>query len=443
VRPQTRYATTRDGRSIAWCELGEGPIDLLFVPQSISAMEHLWEHPTVAEFFDRLGGFARLIMFDRRGSGMSERLEDVPTLEDQMDDVHAIMDAAGSERAAIMAIYEGGPMAMLFAATAPDRVGALILYGSMARTSYDDGYEWARRPETRAPAMAAIEKEWGQGHIMASGWAPNYSDDRRLMDWITRLQRLAMDPSYARKVLEANGSLDVRPVLASIHAPTLVMHRRDDAGFDFRHAEYLAANIPHARLAALGGSDSLPFLGDSDSVLGEIEEFLTGARAEREPDRVLATVLFTDICKSTERAAEMGDTRWRSLLEQHDRTVRDQLARHRGRPVKSVGDGFLATFDGPARAIRAARGIATEVRDLGLEVRAGLHTGECEVMGDDVGGLAVHIAARVMAGAGPSEVLVSNTVKDLVVGSGLEFDDRGEHELRGVPGAWRLWAVDA
>jgi class 3 adenylate cyclase len=289
--------------------------------------------------------------------------------------------------------------------------------------------------------MTAFAADWGSGERMLPAWAPSYADDPRLLAWMGRLQRLAMDPNYARKVFEVNGDLDVRPVLGSIHAPTLVLHRRDDASFDIRHSEYLAEHIPNARFKILEGSDTLPFLGDSEAVLGEIEEFLTGARAEREPDRVLATVLFTDICKSTERAAELGDSRWRSLLEQHDNTVREQLARHRGRPVKSVGDGFLATFDGPARAIRAARAIGEEVSDLGLQIRAGLHTGECEVIGDDVGGLAVHIAARVMSGAGPGEVLVSNTVKDLVVGSGLQFDDRGEHELRGVPGAWRLWAA--
>ncbi len=441
MAPQTRYTTTRDGRHLAWSTLGDGPIDLLYVPQSISAMEHLWEHPTVAEFFERLASFARLIIFDRRGSGMSERLPQPAPLEEQMDDIHAVMDAAGSERAAIMAIYEGGPMAMLFAATAPERVGALMLYASMARTMWAPDYDWARTAEVRAAGMDRLEAEWGHGEMLSKQWAPNYADDPRLGAWMSRLQRLAMDPSYARKMIAANGSIDVREVLPSIQAPTLVMHRRQDAGFAFRHSEYLAEHIPNARLVALEGDDSLPFLGDREAVLGEIEEFLTGARAARDADRVLATVLFTDICGSTERAAELGDARWRALLEQHDRVVRAQLARHRGRPIKSVGDGWLATFDGPARAIRAARGIAADVRALGLEVRAGLHTGECEVMGDDVGGLAVHIAARVMAGADPGEVRVSNTVKDLVVGSGLRFDDRGETELRGVPGAWRLWAV--
>ncbi len=441
MAPTTRYTTARDGRMLAWTTLGDGPLDLMYVPQSISAMEHLWEHPLVAAFFDRLATFARLIIFDRRGSGMSERFEHPAPLEDQMDDIHAVMDAAGSERAAIMAIYEGGPMAMLFAATAPERVGALLLYASMARMTRAPGYEWARTSEARETGSDVLRDDWGVGDLLSAQWAPNYADDRRLGAWMSRLQRLAMDPVFATNMISANGNVDVRKVLPSIQAPTLVMHRRDDAGFDYRHSLYLAEHIPNARLVTLEGQDSLPFLGDSEAVLGEIEEFLTGARAEREPDRVLATVLFTDIHRSTERAAELGDARWRGLLEQHDRATRAQIARHRGRAIKSVGDGWLATFDGPARAIRAARGITDEVRSLGLDVRAGLHTGECEVMGDDVGGLAVHIAARVMAGAAPGEVRVSNTVKDLVVGSGLRFDDRGAHELRGVPGEWRLWAV--
>lgn len=439
--PQTRYTRARDGHVLAWTTLGDGPRDLLYVPQSISAMEHLWEHPMVAEFFDRLSAFARLIIFDRRGSGMSERLGRPAPLEDQVDDIHAVLDAAGSERAAIMAIYEGGPMAMLFAATAPERVDALMLYAAMARTTWAEDYPFALRRDARERVTAPLHRQWGTGDQLSDHWAPNYTHDRRLGAWMSRLQRLAMDPGYAARLVEANGALDVRPVLPTIQAPTLVLHRRDDQGFDFRHAEHLAAHIPCARLVALEGADSLPFLGDSDAVLGEIEEFMTGARAEREPDRVLATVLFTDICRSTERAAELGDARWRALLEQHDRLVAARVERHRGRVVKSVGDGVLATFDGPARAIRAAQGIGEDVRALGLEVRAGLHTGECEVMGDDVGGLAVHIAARVMASAMPGEVRVSNTVKDLVVGSGLAFADGGEVELRGVPGAWRLWTV--
>ncbi len=440
---QTRYATARDGCRIAWSAIGDGPIDLLYVPQTVSAMEHIWDHPTVMGFFTRLASFSRLILYDRRGSGMSERLETPAPLEEQIDDVHAVLDAAGSQRATVCALYEGGPMAMLFAASAPDRVAALVLYASFARMTWAPDYDWALPPDLRAKVMDALEEDWGVGTLLADGFAPGYKGDRRLSDWIARLQRLAMDPRYARRVNEVNGAVDVRPVLASIQAPTLVLHRRDDANINPRHSQYLADHIPRARLCVLEGADSLPFVGDSEAVAGEIEEFITGGRREHEADRVLATVLFTDIVGSTERAAELGDARWRSLLEQHASLVLAQLARHRGRAIKSVGDGYLATFDGPARAIRAASGICAEVAGLGLEVRAGLHTGECEVIGDDVGGMAVHIAARVMATAGAREVVVSSTVKDLVVGSELRFEARGEQELRGVPGLWRLWAVTA
>jgi class 3 adenylate cyclase len=289
--------------------------------------------------------------------------------------------------------------------------------------------------------MDAFRDDWGSGRYLAEHFAPGHADDHRLVEWLARLQRLAMDPTYGRKVAAMNGRLDVRHLLPSIRVPTLVLHRTQDTGFDVRHARYLGANIPGARLVELSGSDSLPMIGDSEAVLGELQEFITGARHEVEPDRVLATVLFTDIVRSTERAAELGDRRWRQLLAEHDAVVRSRLDRHRGREVKSIGDGFLATFDGPARAIRAARGIVEDVAELGLDVRAGLHTGECEMADDDVRGLAVHIAARVTGLAGAREVLVSGTVKDLVVGSGLDFEDRGEQELRGVPGEWRLWAV--
>jgi class 3 adenylate cyclase len=443
VAPQTRYVTTRDGRAIAWSTVGDGPVDLLYVPQAISTMEHIWDHPQVAQFFARLSSFTRLILFDRRGSGMSERLEEPAPLEDQVDDVHAVLDAAGSERCAVMAIYEGGPMAMLFAASAPDRVSALVLYSTFARASWAPDYPWAWPQEQREAAMDAYRDHWGEGEWIIDAFAPGHVHDRRLAEWLGRMERLAMDPAYGRKSAAVHGRFDVRPLLPSIRVPTLVVHRRDDSAIDFQHGRYLAEHIPNARLAALEGHDSLPFLGDADAVLDEIEEFLTGQRGSHEPDRVLATVLFTDICGSTERAAALGDARWRTLLEQHDAAVRAQIARHRGRAVKSTGDGFLATFDGPARAIRAARAITEDVARLGLEVRAGLHTGECEVIGDDVGGMAVHIAARVLALARPAEVLVSSTVRDLVVGSGLGFESRGEHDLRGVPGAWRLWAVTA
>jgi class 3 adenylate cyclase len=439
--PRTRYVTTRDGASIAWSEVGQGPIDLVYVPQSISAMEHIWDHPRVASFFARLASFSRLILFDRRGSGMSERLREPAALEEQIDDVRAVMDAAGAERAGVLAIYEGAPMAMLFAASAPERVSSLVLYAAHARSSWAPDYEWAWPAEARDAQMDVYRDRWGDGDAIIGFFAPGHAGDAPLVEWLGRLQRLAMDPRYGRAAAAMNSRMDVRHVLPTIRVPTLVLHRRDDSAMDVRHGRYIAEHVPGAKYVELEGRDSLPFSGDAEAVLGEVEEFLTGARQEVEPDRVLATVLFTDIVASTERAAELGDARWRELLSRHDAIVRTRIERHRGRTVKSTGDGVLATFDGPARGIRAARGIVADLAGIGVEVRAGLHTGECEVIEEDVGGLAVHIAARVMAEARPREVLVSSTVRDLVVGSGLEFEARGERELRGVPDRWRLWAV--
>ncbi len=438
---ETRYARTRDGLHIAYQTLGDGPFDLLYVPGSFSQVEHLWEHPTVARYFERLATFSRLILFDRRESGMSDRVGRPSTLEEQADDVIAVLDAVGSERAAVFALLEATPMAMLFAATYPERTGALALYAPFARTTRASGYDFAPTQEERAARFALINRRWGDGGLLLDLLAPDHGADERLAAWLGKLQRVSMSPGTARATAEANADLDVRHVLPSIRVPTLVMRREQDQAIDERHVQYVAGHIPGARLAELPGGEPLPFLGDSESVIGELEEFLTGARLSVEPDRILATVLFTDICGSTETAVRLGDRAWRDLLAEHDRHVRAAIRRYAGREVKTVGDGILATFDGPARAIRAGRDISRAVRPLGLEVRVGLHTGECERIGTDVGGLAVHIAARVMALAHASEVLVSQTVKDLVTGSGLEFADRGSHELRGVPGEWRVWAV--
>ena len=439
--PQTRYARNGDVH-IAYQVFGDGPIDLLYVPQSFSVGEYLWEHPAVGRFLARLGSFSRVIMFDRRESGMSDRLGHPPTLEEQMDDVIAVMDAAGSERAAVFAMLEGGPMAMMFAATHPDRVGALTLYATFARTTAAPGYEWAWSAEDRRIGQEALNERWGDGSIV-EGIAPNYAGDRRLKDWVGTLQRYAMGPAAARALAEVNAALDVRPILPSIRVPTLVLHRRDDVGIDPRHSEYLAKAIPGAKLKRLEGEDTLPFLGDMESVVGEMEEFLTGMRGSHDRDRVLATVLLSDICGSTVRAAEMGDSAWRDLLSEHHEVAQRVVRSFQGRLIKSTGDGVLATFDGPARGIRAGEAMVENTRDLGLELRVGVHTGEVELLGDDVSGMAVHIAARVMDSAGPGEVVVSSTVRDLVVGSRLVFEDRGTHELRGVPGDWRLWSLAA
>jgi class 3 adenylate cyclase len=419
---------------------GQGPVDIVWVPTWISQVEHLWSHPQIAAGLERIASFARLIMWDRRGGGLSDPVEGTPPLEEQMDDVLAVMDAVGSERAAIFSTLEGGPMAALFAATHPDRVSALILYATFARTTWAPDYDWPPSEEDRTARTELAVEHWGEGFVAGQA-AASLMDDPRWMEWAGKMERLSASPGTIRRMMEAIGEWDVRHVLPSIRVPTLVMHRRDDTFIKVEHSRYLAEHIPGARYVELEGSDNLFSMGDSEAVIGEAEEFLTGARHEREPDRMLATVLFTDIVDSTSRAAEMGDGAWRQLLDQHHSLVRRCLERNRGREVKMTGDGFLATFDGPARGIRCATSIAEQMRALGIEVRAGLHTGECEVIGDDVGGLAVHIGARVMAQAGPSEVLVSGTVKDLVAGSGIEFQDRGRRELKGVPGEWQLFAV--
>ncbi|HYP48317.1 MAG TPA: alpha/beta fold hydrolase [Thermoleophilaceae bacterium] len=439
MTPVARYAQSGDV-NIAYIVEGDGPVDLVWVPTWISQVEYLWAEPSLARVLERLTRFSRVITFDRRGSGLSDPLLGAPTLEEQVDDVLAVMDAAGSERAAIVGPLEGGPMASLFAATHPNRTSALILYSTFARSVWAPDYEWAWKHDERDAHIDHLIEHWGEGHI-ASAVAPSQQADPGFIEWAGRLERLAASPATVRKFFKLIGEFDVREVLPTIRVPTLVMHRREDSFLKIEHSRYIASKIPGARYVELEGSDQMFSVGDVDSFLGEIEEFLTGTRVEREPDRMLATVLFTDICKSTETAAQLGDRAWRSVLERHDELVRRALARNRGQEIKRTGDGFLATFDGPARAIRAAESIVQGTDPLGITVRAGLHTGECAVMGSDVGGLAVHIGARVMDSAEGGEVLVSSTVKDLVVGSGIDFQDRGPHELRGVPGEWRLFAV--
>jgi class 3 adenylate cyclase len=438
---KTFYAKAGD-LHIAYRVIGDGPMDLIYVPTWVSHVELIDEHPLIARFFEEVGRFARVIVFDRRGAGLSDPISDVPPLEEQIDDVLAVMDAAGAERAALFAQLEGGAMASLFAATHPERVSGLILFSAWARMTWAPDYTWANKQEERAPIVDEMIKTWGDGSWVAA-MAPSRADDSSFLEWFGKLQRYGASPGVAKRLMLLAGSHDVRAVLPTIQVPTLVMRRRGDQFLNREHALYLAEHIPGAELRELPGTDALAIGSDAGDVVAEVEEFLTGARHERAPDRVLATVLFTDICGSTERAAELGDRRWRELLQRHDEVVRSHVERHRGRAVKSTGDGVLATFDGPARAIQASQAIVDSVRQLGIEIRAGLHTGECEVIGDDVGGLAVHIGARVMSEAGAGEVMVSSTVKDLVVGAGIEFADRGEHDLKGVPGAWRLFAVES
>ncbi|HLM10567.1 MAG TPA: adenylate/guanylate cyclase domain-containing protein [Thermoleophilaceae bacterium] len=439
MAPVARYAKAGDIH-IAYIVEGDAPIDLVWVPTWISQVEYLWSEPGIERVLERIKRFARMITFDRRGSGLSDPFFGAPTLEDQMDDVLAVLDAAGTERAALVGTLEGGPMAAMFAATYPERVTHLVLYSTFARATWAPGYGWAWHAEERSRQLDRLLDHWGEG-FLAGGVSPSRLGDPRFMEWSARLERLAASPATIRRIVDLIGEIDVRDVLPSIRVPTLVMHRTGDTFINIEHSRYIARNVPGARLVELEGDENIFSAGDTEALLGEIEEFITGERLEHERERMLATVLFTDIVDSTRRAAEMGDRNWRFLLERHDTLFRQALERHRGREVKRTGDGFLATFDGPARAIRCAASVAEAMGSLGIQVRAGLHTGELEVMDHDVGGLAVHIASRVMTEAGANEVLVSGTVKDLVVGSGIEFEDRGACELRGVPGEWRLFAV--
>jgi pimeloyl-ACP methyl ester carboxylesterase/class 3 adenylate cyclase len=441
VEREIRYARNADVH-IAYTVVGDGPIDLVYTPGIWSNLDVMWEEPRWAHYLERLAAFSRLIVFDMRGIGLSDRGPEPPFLELQMDDVRAVMDAAGTETAAVYGGARGGAMTMLFAATYPDRTRALILYGALAKTVRSPDHPYGKTARQQQEFVDRFVAEMGTGENLDLQ-GPSGLDDRRFKRWWARFERLVATPTAYRELAAVFRDLDVRAVLASIQAPTLVLQRTGDRIVPVDQARHLASAIPNAKLVELPGDDHIPFLGDADAIVDEIEEFLTGARPAPETDRVLATVLFTDIVGSTERAAAAGDRRWRELLEQHHALVRGELERHRGREVDTAGDGFMAAFDGPARAIRCASAVVQGVRALGLEVRAGVHTGECEQIGGKLGGIAVHIAARVSSAAAPGEVLVSQTVKDLVAGSGIVFQDRGVHELKGVPEPWRLFAVTA
>ena len=438
--PQTRYAASGDV-NIAYQVLGEGPIDLVFVPGFVSHLDLQWADPRIARFLEKLASFSRLILFDKRGTGLSDPVAAPAPLEDRMDDVRAVMDAAGSERAALFGLSEGGPMSVMFAATYPERTRALVLCGSFP-TGTDDpednpsGQRWVDViHSTRAAAV-----HWGEGRTLAY-MAPSRDNERERIGRGV-FERSAASPKMAQMLIQMVIETDVRDLLPTIGVPTLVLHRAEEF-IPVAGARYMAEQIPGAKLIVLPGRDHIPFYGDAEGYAEEVEEFLTGARHAPVPDRVLTTVMFTDIVGSTERAAALGDARWRELVLRHDEIVRAELERHRGHEVKTMGDGFLATFDGPARGIRCARAIADDVGALDIKLRAGLHTGECELVGDDIAGMAVNIGARIGALAGADEVIVSSTVKDLVVGSGISFSERGPCELRGVPGPWHLYAVDA
>jgi class 3 adenylate cyclase len=442
VRPDTRYTSSGDA-SIAYQVAGDGPLDLVFMTGWISQVEQLWESAGLRRMMERLAVFGRLILFDRRGTGLSDSGGVPYTLEQEAADALAVLDAVGSERAALFTYGLGGPVAALLAAEHPERVGALIMYASIARTLWAPDYDWAMTREERAEWIERAVASWGAAdHPGIPVMAPSMSNDPSLISWFARLQRLAASPGDARELLHAAAELDVREQLPRIRVPTLVLHRAGDTAWDPRHSRYIAERIPGARYVELEGTDSLPFLGDSDAIVEEIEEFLTGTRAGGERSRALLTVMFTDIVDATAHAAAVGDRRWRDLLARHDEELRSELARFDGREVKTVGDGFLATFAGPpSRALRCALAITELAHELGIEVRIGIHTGECELIGDDVGGMAVHIASRVAALAGAGEVLVSGTVFGTVVGGPFTFEDRGFRELRGVPGRWPLFAL--
>jgi pimeloyl-ACP methyl ester carboxylesterase len=432
----TKYAKSGDVH-IAYQAFGAGPINLVLVPGFVSNVENYWEQPDLARFLGRLGGYARVVTFDKRGTGMSDRVSELPGLEQRMDDLRAVMDAAGMEQAALLGISEGAPLCILFAATYPDRCRALALYGSFSRFSY-----WFPTEEALATFFRYVEESWGTGGSLQK-FAPSRANDAELQRWWGRNERLGASPAAVTALMRMNSQIDISGILAAVRVPTLVVHRTGDKTVSVEGGRDIAAHIPGARLVEIPGVDHLFYVGDNaDAISDAIEEFLTGARAPVAVDRVLATVLFTDIVGSSEKAAALGDQRWRDLLASHHATIRRNLARFRGHEVKTTGDGFLATFDGPARGVRCASAIAEEIAPLGIEVRAGLHTGECEMIGDDVGGIAVHIGARVAALAGASEVLVSSTVKDLVAGSGLRFADRGTKALKGIPGEWRIFAAE-
>jgi class 3 adenylate cyclase len=443
VTPETRYAVNKGGQHVAWQSLGAGAVDLVFIPDWGTNLEIMWEEPTIARFFQRLASFARVICFDKRGTGLSDPvpLGVVPTWEEWMDDVVTVLDAAGSERAAVFGHGDGGSMALLFAASHPGRTAALVLADTYARRRRAPDYPCGI-PESAAQAtIDGILANWGTGADTLYGGAPSLAGNAAFVTWRGRYERLCMSPGQFRPVYPLVYDIDCRAALPTIRAQTLVLHRTGNRYIRADNGRYLAEHIPGARFVPVPGDDHFFHAGDTEALLGPVQEFLTGTREVPDEERVLATVLFTDIVGATLHAERLGDRAWADLLARHHALVRQELARFRGREVDTAGDGFFATFDGPARGVRCALAIRDAVKRLGLDVRVGVHTGECELVGPKVGGIAVHIAARVMGLASAGEVLVSRTVRDLVTGSGLRFEDYGQHRLKGLEGDWALFRM--
>lgn len=432
--PDTRYARL-GGLSIAYQVWGEGEVDIVFASGPAGQVDLMWDVAPVARVYERLGSFARVCAFDRRGTGLSDPAEGPPTLEQHMEDLAAVIDATGFDRPSVLGSSEAGRMVLLYAATYPERIRSVVLSGTTSRGAA------VMVPEVEAAMRQLIDQNWGSGGLLEF-FAPSHAADPEVRQRFGRVERSAVSPGMAQRLVTLSAQMDVRAILPAVKVPVLVVHREQDRFAPIEEARELAAALPNGRLIEFPGIDNALWAGDNAAILDAIEEFLTGHTPHREPDRVLASVLFTDVVNSTARAAEVGDAAWRDLLDHHHRTVRRELARHRGTEVKTVGDGFVATFDGPARAVRAARDLIRAVRDeVGLHVRAGVHTGEIELLDGDIAGVAVHIAARVAGEAGAGELLVSRTVRDLVVGSELVFEDRGTHALRGVPDEWQLLAL--
>jgi len=439
MHPQTKYVNN-DGVYIAYQVFGGGPLDLIFVPGFISHLELAWEEPGLVRFLERLASFSRVIMFDKRGTGLSDRGMRVPTLEERMDDVLAVMEAVRSKEAALLGVSEGGPMSILFAATFPERTRALILYGSFARGSWSRDYPWMLTKEQSQKWIDLIPKTWGSPESLKN-WAPSIAHDEHLRTWWGKMQRMSASPGAAIDLIRLYGEIDVRPILGSIQVPTLVIHRTGDPAVRVGAGRHLAEHIPDAKYVELPGVDHFWWVKEDGLITSEMEEFLVGHRTPEILERTLATVLFTDIVNSTGRALDLGDERWQRLLDQHNRIIRQEINNYRGREIRSTGDGFLITFDGPSRAVSFAVKIMEAMEEIGLDIRVGIHTGEVSQKGHEIEGIGVHIAARVIDQAPANTILASSTVRDLMVGSKIVFEDFGEHALKGVDGRWRLYTV--